>query len=598
MAEGGDNKNHRLQKLTASVNSKSISKKYKKAENATLRHARRFLFKRLDNFREARRFVAMWVLFVGLIIGATGIQFLWYQNSYKTSASSRSGTYTEAVQGPLDTLNPLYADTSAEESVSRLVFSRLLRHDFSGNINYDLAEKMELSEDKQTYTVSIRPDARWHDGLYVRAKDVVFTVGLVKNDLVRSNISGWASIKVKEIDSKTVSFELPSVYAPFPQALEQLPILPEHILRDIDPSQLRESSFSNNPIGSGPFAARTVQDVGGSSRKVVHLVRNEDFYRGRINLDRFQLYVYESVDSLKNAVKSGEVTAATGFSVTDVEDFNQSRYEVTSRPTNSGVYAIFNNSSAMLSDIKVRQALQSGTDMNKVRQALGEDTVPLHLPFISDQVSGEVPAEVKYDLSHAKKLLDEAGWVLDGTERKKGDKSLQLSVVSTKNNDYEKVLGELASQWRSLGITVTTNIVDSSDPSQNVVQDILQPRKYDVLLYSLTIGGDPDVFLYWHSTQANGGYNFANYKNPISDEALITARTRVEPELRDAKYITFAKQWLNDAPALGIYQSTVQYVHTHSVRSSNPNIRFVSSVDRYGDVMDWSVGSRQVYKTP
>ena len=198
----------------------------KRVEGATVKHARRFVVKRWDNFREARRRIALWVLAIGVVIGATGLQFWWYQDSYRTTAVASDGTYAEAVTGPLDTLNPIFAKSSAEESVGELLFSRLLKYDSTGHLNYDLAESMKISEDQKTYTLSIRPDARWTDGLYIRARDVVFTVGLLQNAATRSTLTGWSGVKVSAVDDRTVAFTLPAVYAPFPHALRYLPILP------------------------------------------------------------------------------------------------------------------------------------------------------------------------------------------------------------------------------------------------------------------------------------------------------------------------------------------------------------------------------------
>lgn len=121
----------------------------KRVEGATVKHARRFVFKRWSNFREVRRRIALWVLAIGVVIGATGLQFWWYQQNYRTSADALNGTYAEAVQGPVDTLNPIFAKSSAEESASELLFSRLLKYDSSGKLNFDLAENMKVSEDQK-----------------------------------------------------------------------------------------------------------------------------------------------------------------------------------------------------------------------------------------------------------------------------------------------------------------------------------------------------------------------------------------------------------------------------------------------------------------
>ncbi len=597
MAVNKDDSEKYFSKLN--VSSKDFSRRYKKVEGATVKHARRFVFRRMDNFREVRRHIALWILAIGILIGATGLQFFWYQQGYRTEAPAQGGTYAEALAGPVNSLNPLFVSSSAEESAGKLIFSRILRYDRDGKLNYDLAESMKISKDQRTYTVTLRPDARWHDGLYVRARDVVFTVNLVKNAATRSTITGWNSVKATEVDSRTVAFELPAVYAPFPSALEQLPILPEHILRDVEPSAMLENSFSNKPIGSGPFSVRAVQDVDvATSREIIHLERNPDYHLGVVNLDRFQLHVYRDADAIRRALEIGEVNAASDLSIVDTQSVNTKRYIVEHRPINSGVYALFNTASPVLKDAKLRQALQVGTDTAQIRSKLSDQVLALELPFVQGQLKGSTPKAPAFNLNQASKLLDQSGWKLDGSTRIKNGEQLRLSVVTTKNNDFEKVLNELAAQWRALGIVVTTQIVDPSDPMQNVAQDILQPRKYDVLLYRLLIGGDPDVFAYWHSSQSSTGFNFSNYRNSISDDALVSARSRLEPELRNAKYMTFSSQWLKDAPAIGIYQSTTQYVHTKGVKTVGEDVKLISPTDRYSDVPDWSVGTRLVYRTP
>ena len=571
----------------------------KKVEGATVKHARRFVFRRLDNFREVRRHIAFWVIAMGLVIGAAGLQLMWYQQSYRTVAFANDGTYAEAVLGPVDTLNPIFARTSAEESAGNLLFSRLLSYDTTGTLNYDLASNMKISDDQTVYTVQIREDARWSDGLYVRAKDVVFTVNLLKNPATRSTIAGWNDIQATIVDDRTVAFKLPAVYAAFPHALNFLPILPEHVLRDVEPSAIRENGFSTKPIGSGPFTLRFIQDIDkASGRKIIHLARNTSYYKGVPKLDRFQLHVYGSSDAIVRALTTSEVNAATDVSVTDSTKINTERYTIERTSINSGVYALFNTTAPVLQDKKVRQALQVGTNTALVQAAIGKDTPNLYLPFVEGQLKGDVPAAPVYDKANAERLLDEAGWRLDGGTRKKDGIALKLAVVTTKNNDFEKALDVIANQWRELGVTVTTSIVDPSDASQNVSQNILQKRNFDVLLYQLTIGGDPDVYAYWHSSQASSGFNFSNYANPIADDALLSARSRIEPDLRNAKYVTFARQWLADAPAIGLYQATTQYAYSKSVHALSTDEALISPADRYGNVLYWSVGDRLVHQTP
>lgn len=596
-----DDKPSRWQRLQkASFNKKNLSRRMRRVEGATVRHARKFVVKRWSNALEVRRHIIIWVVAMGLLIAAIGLQLMWYQQSYRTTTAATNGTYAEAVLGPVDTLNPLFASTSAEESASHLLFSSLLTYDTSGHLSNDLVTNLAVNSTGTVYTVTIRSDARWHDGVKLTAKDVAFTVNLLKNPAVRStNPEDWRGISVAVINDTTLSFTLPAVIAAFPHALT-FPIVPEHILAKVEPNAIRENEFSQSPIGSGPFKLRLMQDVDASTgRKIIHLERNNDYYRGASKLELFQLHVYNNQDEIVQALATDEVNAASDLSTINVNQVDTSRYQVTTNPIKSGVYALLNTTRDSLKDKVVRQALQLGTDTNAIRAKLPAGTPALDLPFINGQLSGDVPKAASYNLAEARKLLDTDGWKLEGTTRKKDGVELKLTVVTTKDSDYESVLEILVGQWRDLGITVDTQVVDPSDPSQRFVQDVLQPRNFDVLLYQLTIGADPDVYAYWHSSQANSlGYNFSNYSNPISDDALVSARSRLEPSLRNAKYLTFAKQWVSDVPAIGLYQSTVYYVHNKNASSSKSSDVLVSPIDRYSDILYWSVGSHSVYKTP
>jgi len=583
-----------------SFNKRILTNRMRKVEGATIKHAHKFIIKRWSNVREVQWHITLWILAMGVLIAVTGLQLMWYQQSYLVAAPDRNGTYAEAVLGPIDTLNPLFSSTSAERSSAYLMFSSLLQYDKTGHLNYDLATGVKISDANTVYTVSIRPDAKWHDGVQLTAKDVAFTINLMKNPNVRTAISGWKDISVKVIDDKTISFKLPAIYAAFEHALT-FPIVPEHILGGIAPSSIRENAYSQNPIGSGPFKLNFIQNVTVSAgRKVVYMARNDDYYGGVAKLARFQLHAYNTSDDIIHALNLSEVNAAADLSPADITGIDTKRYSVTSQSVQSGVYAILNTKSATLKDISIRSALRLATDTKAILNKLPSATKPLELLFTNGQLTGAIPKAPGFNLESAKKVLDDNGWKLNKNGiREKDGKQLKLSVVTMKDSEFEHVLDILSGQWCALGITINTHVLDPNDVTQNVVQNILQPRNFDVLLYQYNIGADPDVYAYWHSSQATPqGSNFSNYSNVISDEALTSARARVEPTLRNAKYITFAKQWLSDVPAIALYQSTAQYVTSNNVHSFDNSNVLITPIDRYSDVLNWSAGTRSVYKTP
>lgn len=580
---------------------KRALKRIQKAERATSRHAHRFILKRWRNVREVRRLVSVWALAAGVLILATGLQLVWNRAEYQTLAGAPGGTYAEAVLGPVDTLNPLFAVTSAERAASYLVFSRLMNYDSTGNVNYDLAQSVDVSEDGDTYTITIRDDATWHDGRQLTADDIAFTAELLQDSSSRTQFRGWDSIATEVVSDYEIQFELESPYAGFENAL-MFPVLPQHILRDVNPSDLREHDFSGEPIGSGAFEFRNNQltDATGSSR-IVHLAANEGYYRGSPKLDRLQLHVYPDREQIKRALTVNEVNAAAGLTGAEVNNLDLDRYETKSEPIQTGVYALLNTTSQHLSDANVRRALQLATDTSAIRERIRGDVPRLDLPFTSGQVDAEMPRAPETDIERAESILDEAGWERDDDGNRVDDDGnvLQLNIVTTNSGEYERALETLMGQWRRLGIQINERIVDSSDPTQSFTQTVLQPRNYDVLVYQLEVGRDPDVYAYWHSSQATSqGLNLSNYSSTVSDDILATGRTTLDRELRSAKYVDFANRWLRDVPAIGLYQQVSHYVHSGSSRGVLDDIQLVSPVDRYTNVHLWTVEETPVYKTP
>ncbi|MCX6728443.1 MAG: peptide ABC transporter substrate-binding protein [Candidatus Saccharibacteria bacterium] len=583
-----------------SFDKKKLTRRMRKAEGATIKHANRFVFKRWENIHEVQRHVIIWVLAMGVLIAATGLQLMWNQQSYQTKTSAENGIYAEAALGPVETLNPLFANSSAEKSASDLMFSRLLNYDRTGHLNYDLATNVRINNTNTVYTINIRPDVKWHDGVKLTAKDVAFTVGLMKDPNTRTVFSGWSDIGVKAIDNTTIEFTLKSAFAPFLHALV-FPIIPEHALKGVTPLNLRENSFSQNPIGSGPFKFNLIQSTDATSgRKVIYLTRNDNYYGGTAKLSRFQLHTYNTDSEILSALSKNEVNAATDLSSTDIGSINKSHYDILTKPIQNGVYALLNTRSALLKDAPIRRALQMATDAAAIRKKLPTAIPALWLPFTNGQLTGNIPGAPVFDLASAKKLLDDNGWKLNKDNiREKAGTKLKLSVVTTKDNELESVLQTLTDQWKELGVTTETKIINLNNATQSDAQNILQPRNFDVLLYQLDIGADPDEYAYWHSSQASTtGLNYSNYSNQISDDALISGRARIEPALRNAKYITFANQWLSDVPAIGLYQPTTEYAVSKGAQTFDSSNKLVSSVDRYGDILNWAVGSRTVYKTP
>lgn len=579
---------------------KRLALRVKHAEGATQRHASRFILRRIENVRLVMTEIMIWLAAIALLIAGLGIQYSWNSQGSKKDGAKSGGVYVEGVIGNISTLNPLLAASEPEQAVSRLLFSSLYNYDVTGALHTDLAESMTVKDDK-VYTIKLR-NAVWHDGKKLTAEDVVYTINLIKNPQVRSPLRvNWLDISARAIDDSTVEFMLPAVYAGFSHALT-FPVIPKHILQTVSPSSMREADFSSNPVGSGPFAVKRVQtSESTSSTDVVRMEPNTKYYGAVSTLSRLELRAYGNESLLVKAVNSGEVSAASGLSLSAADNIKSKQYSTKHWLLNKGVYLLMNNRSQTLQDARVRRALRYATDTSSIRATVGDNVARLDTPILQSQIAQKLPAAPDYNLDKAKALLKEAGWTYNqGQWKGKDGRPLAVAVTTSSGRDeYKKIVDALKQQWSKLGVDVQLREIDTSSTTTSFVQSVLQPRDYDALLYELELGADPDVFAYWHSSQASAsGYNFANYSNRTVDNDLVGGRSRTNSALRAAKYIQFVNQWLNDAPAIGLYQSVGSYVLNNGASIVEPRGSLNTMNDRYADVTTWSTGKASVYKTP
>jgi peptide/nickel transport system substrate-binding protein len=172
--------------------------------------------------------------------------------------------------------------------------------------------------------------------------------------------------------------------------------------------------------------------------------------------------------------------------------------------------------------------------------------------------------------------------------RVKEGKKLEISLVTQNTYEYSQVASELQRQWEKMGIALKVDLVNEQDLQQNHIA----PHQYDILLYGVSLGTDPDVYAYWHSREAGlGGFNLSEYKNTAVDTSLEGGRTRSDATQRAIKYRGFLEAWRKDIPAIALYQPSFDYIQSSATDGFTPHT-LVSPADRFSDVVNWRVLER------
>lgn len=568
----------------------------KQAEAVVNKH----FFRRLNRFLYVRRFVFSWILLVVLMGGRVIVQNKSLTNIYQEETPTSGGSYIEGQLGSFTNANPMYAATDIDKTVSELVFSGLLKYDQDNDLVGDIATGYKVNNTATVYTLKLREDVYWHDGKQLTSKDVAFTFNSIQLADAKSPLrSQWQKVKIQTKGKFTVIFTLPHSLASFPHSLTT-GIVPEHLLNNIPASRLRSVEFNTvSPVGTGPFRWRTIEVEGNNPetrQERIGLARNDNYYNGAPMLERFVVRAFNNIEELKRSFSNGELTAVSGLETID-DDLRpavKNNYDI---PLMAQVSVFLNNSNQLLSNTKLRQALVYATDTDKIIKNLDHTVVKSDSILLKKHL-GYNPKinQLEFNKAKANKILDQSGWKKTDSDgiRTNGKKQLSLTLYSKDTKDYSLIASMLQQQWRDVGVKLDVKLQSSED-----LESVIAFHNYDILLYGISLGNDPDIYAYWHSSQADvssgSRLNLSEYKSTTVDQALEGGRSRSDPKIRAIKYQPMLSGYRDDAPAISLYQPGLLYLTSRDVYNFNPSIIAVPT-GRFANVENWSIRQTRINK--
>lgn len=199
--------------------------------------------------------------------------------------------------------------------VGQLAWSGLLGTDATfTEIKPELADSIDVTPDGLTYTIVMKDGLKWSDGHDLTVNDVIFSIesallcpstGNVINSSLQQ-IKGaeeWKAVGVESWENgnthsleglsaqgNTLTITLDNPYSSFPMAMTQFVILPQHILKDVDPSTITEGTdemtqFYAKPVSSGMYMVECTNDDGD-----LELIHNPHYYGEHSDIERVILY--------------------------------------------------------------------------------------------------------------------------------------------------------------------------------------------------------------------------------------------------------------------------------------------------------------------
>jgi len=567
------------------------------------------------------------------------------------------GKHIEAVVGTPQRINPVFSSVNdVDRDIVRLVYSGLMKYDSEQRLVPDLGASYEISEDKKTYTFKLREDVTWHDGEPFTSNDIIFTIQTIQDPLVNSPLRvAFEGVNTEALDDYTVEFTLSEPFQPFLSTLT-VGVLPEHVWFDIAPDRIGLAQRNLQPVGTGPFLFKKLAKDETGFIYSFELERFENFYDEIAYIQDFvfRFFVeYEGTDGAINALRDEKVTALS-YVPFDLRD-KVERKHILLRTLRLPQYtALFLNQKRLeaLQDDDVRTALTKALDKDRiVKQSLsGEGQVidgPLlpGSPGYTDQIEAEsfsiteanelldkdwkrLSAEEYREIRRTEllaehkdsfiidELVDESEESVTSTQqlelekhvstlleeelteaqtfyRKNDDEELlSITLVTSDTPEYKKASQLIAGYWQEIGVKTEVRFV----PSRDISREILKPRKYDVLLYGLIVGENPDQYPFWHSTQIDfPGLNLSRYVNRKLDDILEKVRETSDEEELDKLYKKFQDTILEDKPAIFLYTPIYTYAVLDSIKGMEVEKIFAPS-DRFADVTHWYIKTKKKWR--
>ncbi len=553
----------------------------------------RNVIRRFGKLWPVRRFVAVWLLLCVVLVGGVVAQTRALAGYYQALEPTPGGIYHEGIIGSYTNANPLYVTGQVNDAVSKLLFSGLFSYDEQNRLTGDLAKSFEVDKTGTTYTVQLRDNLQWHDGKPLTAADVVFTYKSIQNPDVQSPLTAsWQNVAVTAKGDKTVIFKLPNPLSSFPQSLTT-GIIPEHAFEGVKPANYRSSPFNTTePIGSGPFSFKAIEVKGNSPstrQEEIELVPFRNYHEGEPKLSSIVFHTFPDEMRLVSAFEDRTINAMTGLQELPEALRGDESVKTNIMPLTAANMVFLKTTAGPLKDKAVRQALVGSADVAALTKGLRQPILPVHEPILSG-TPGYDPTiqQLSFGPQKAEQILDGAGWVRgqDGIRTKDGQK-LAFKLYCQDGRENRRIAEDLQRQWKRIGADVQVYRQADAD-----LRATVSDHSYDALLYGISLGVDPDGFVYWHSSQSDvrsaSRLNLSEYSSPVADAALEDGRTRSDPALRAAKYKSFLEAWRDDAPALGLYQPRFTYVTRGDVFNLRDHT-LTTDTDRYNNVEDWMI---------
>ncbi len=476
-----------------------------------------------------------------------------------TAAPTAAPTAATTAAASADTLNmhwlgditplwhPSLGETFSQSINFYLMFNKLIDRDWDVTAGTwkpkaDLADTWEVSPDGLVWTFHLHPGVKWQDGQPFTANDVAFTVNYAAKVTVFKNptsawsaVVGWKDVQagkattasgVKVIDDNTISLTIAAPNAAYYLDLTDYAsfIMPEHLLKDVDPTKLDSSAFATtSPVGTGPY-----KFVKYEPDQYSQFESNPDYFKGQAKIKNIFIKRLTGDQAIAQ-LQAGDLDLSVRLNPAEKAHLEAvPTLDVLSTP-GVGTASLYMNLLSV-TDVKTRQAIVTAIDAKGIVDGVFGGAARLNRGVNPGMPAADDQPFVDFDAAKAKALLDSSSW----------DKSKPLRILyDTSFAGVTQYAPILQQNLEAIGFKVTLIGLDSAAavPAYDAIDT------YDV---TIAQGGDQGVSpfrteLYYSCKQVDPPHFKTYSRNCAIDDAFAAARKELDPAKQLAIFKSISK---------------------------------------------------------
>ncbi|GKY88193.1 peptide ABC transporter substrate-binding protein [Sinisalibacter aestuarii] len=486
-------------------------------------------------------------------------------------------TFVYRVLDEHSSVDPQIVEDVSGSEIVRDLFEGLYNQDADGNLVPGVALSHTVSDDKLTYTFTLRPEAVWSDGTPVTAGDFVYgwrrladpetaspyqwfvdVMGLANAGPVMAGEMPTEELGVKAIDDHTLEVTLagPLPYFPLTTTHASTFPSPKWVIDEFGADWTKPENIVSN--GAYVLTEHVPQE-----RSV--RTRNETYWDNENTIiNEVTALVINDVNVALTRYLAGELDRTevpAGQYPSLKEEYPD---QALSFPRLCNYYFNFNLSDMgpeATQDVRVRQALSYAVNRDViVDNVLQGGQSPAYTFTPSATANFEVPT-VDYATwtqeernAKAVELMAEAGYGPDNP--------LSVTYLYNTDENHKKIAIAVAQMWKqTLGVDVTLE--------NQEWQTFLETRgNHDFQIARGAWCGDyNEASTFLDLVQSGSGYNDAAYNNAEVDQLLAEAKTAEDPQ---ANYTRVEEILADEMPVIPIYHYAGVYMMSPGISGSWP----------------------------